>query len=217
MCSPDRRHTSHQITRYNSRAHGPRAPGPADLCPLFTVSSGCPRARPLIQADRGNRASCASSWGAWAITVAVAAPRRVTRFAVNAWSSCCSAHLQATAPHVHQTTPEGNPRRRPHAGHDQGAGHPEHASPPRPHWQRGQPRCRLGGDAGGSDATASPSPLLTGALAGTGRRRPHRVHPTPRALQQGAAGQPTRPRQAAEHLRPDHHECRELHVIGPQM
>ena len=69
------------------------------------------------------------------------------------------SHLQATAPPVHRTTPQGNPRRRPHAGHDQAAGHPEHLDPPRPHWRRGQRRCRVAGEAGGQDATTNPAPL----------------------------------------------------------
>ena len=44
------------------------------------------------------------------------------------------------------------------------------------------------------------------ALAGTSGRKPHQLRPRARALQQGAAGQPTPPQQATEQVAPEHHK-----------
>ena len=50
---PDRRHALHHVAHCDTRAHGMRAPKPADPCSLSTLSSGCPQERPPNQGEGG--------------------------------------------------------------------------------------------------------------------------------------------------------------------
>ena len=65
-------------------ACGMRTPGPTGPYPVFTPSSGCPRARLPIQTDRESHATCAKSAGFSGTTLFVAASRRDTGSAADA-------------------------------------------------------------------------------------------------------------------------------------
>ena len=76
------------------------------------------------------------------------------------------SHLQVTAPPTHRPAPPRDPGGGPLHGNNQDAGLPECLAPRQPHRRRGEPGCRVTGDAGKRNRTTGPPSLAPGALAG---------------------------------------------------